>query len=159
MATFAGSDLKKWRESQNISAADLAERISVDVSTLYRYENGKQSPDPDVMYQICQELGDVRRWHVWMRTEYPQSYGREHPEPIMYDLPGTIMMLYSEVRDLEDLERQAMQDGADGRIDSLQLHESFLKEITELIKAAKSAKALLERREKPVRRSDRWNGY
>ena len=41
MATFDGNDLKRWREEHRISAADLAERISVDVSTLYRNENGK----------------------------------------------------------------------------------------------------------------------
>ena len=146
MATFDGSDLKKWRESQGVSAPELANRIGVDVSTLYRYESGRMRPDPDLMYQICRELGDVRNWHKWMRTEYPKSYAREHPEPIMYDLPGVIMTLYSEVRDLEELERSAMQDGADGKIDSFVLHDQFLNEVTQLIQAAKSAKVLLEKK-------------
>lgn len=74
MAVFAGSDLKKWRESQGMSAADLAERISCDTTTLYRYESGKLKPNPDVMFQICEALGDIDRWTSWMRTEYPTSY-------------------------------------------------------------------------------------
>lgn len=62
MAVFAGSDLKKWRESQGMSAADLAERISCDTTTLYRYESGKLKPNPDIMFQICEALGDIDRW-------------------------------------------------------------------------------------------------
>lgn len=144
MATFDGNDLKKWRERRGISAADLAERISCDVSTLYRYENGKIKPDPDVMYQICRELGDARMWHVWMRTAYPMSYAREHPEPIMYDLPGVIMTLYTEVRDLEDLERKVLKDGADGKIDCMALHDDLISECKQMIQAAQSLKSMLE---------------
>ena len=67
MAVFAGIDLKKWRESQKISAADLAERISCDATTIYRYESGKIRPDPDVMYELCDALGDTDVWTTWMR--------------------------------------------------------------------------------------------
>ena len=80
MAAFTGNDLRKWREMQQISAADLAERISCDATTIYRYESGKIKPNPDVMYEICYELGDPDKWTNWMRTEYPASYGRVHPE-------------------------------------------------------------------------------
>lgn len=47
---------------------------------IYCYESGKIKPDPDTMYQICNVLGDVDVWTTWMRTEYPSSYGRMHPE-------------------------------------------------------------------------------
>ena len=144
MATFDGNDMKLWREAQGISAADLAERINCDTVTLYRYQSGKIKPNPDVMYQICRELGDTRRWQEWMRTEYPMSYGREHPEPVMHGLEGSIMALFSEIRDLEELERQTLKDGADGIIDCEKLHDDLIKEITELIQAAQSAKSILE---------------
>lgn len=49
MAAFSGATLKKWRESQHMSASELAERISCDVTTIYRYENGKITPNEDVM--------------------------------------------------------------------------------------------------------------
>lgn len=144
MAAFDGSDLKRWRKSQNVTAEELAIRISCDETTIYRYESGKLKPNPDVMYQICRELGDTRIWQDWMRTEYPMSYGREHPEPTKHGLQGAVMSLYSEIRDLEDLERGAMKDAADGKIDNTEMHINFLSEITELIQAAQGAKAILE---------------
>lgn len=116
MAVFAGSDLKKWRESQGMSAADLAERISCDTTTLYRYESGKLKPNPDVMFQICEALGDIDRWTSWMRTEYPTSYGRMHPETAVFSLPGALMSMYAEIADVMELERETMRDGADGVI-------------------------------------------
>ena len=69
MAAFTGNDLRKWREAQQISAADLAERISCDATTIYRYESGKIKPNPDVMYEICVELGDPDK----CRRPVPQS--------------------------------------------------------------------------------------
>ncbi len=147
MATFDGNDLKKWRESLGISAADLAEKVSCDVSTVHKYESGKLKMDPDVLYQICSALGDTRKWQVGMRTMYPSSYARVHPEPILYDLPGVIMKLYSTVRELEDLERNALNDGADGEIDSLALHEQLKRQCEEMTRAAQSALSILKRGE------------
>ncbi len=144
MATFDGNDLKNLRISKGLSVPDLADLVGEDVNLIRRYEsNTNKFPHPDTMYQLCLALGDSRNWKMWMRTEF-KSFAREYPEPIMYDLPGVIMTLYSEVRDLEELERKAMKDGADGKIDSLHLHETFLQELTEMIKAAQSAKAILE---------------
>lgn len=145
MAVFDGSDLKNWRKAQGVTAEELAARVSCDETTIFRYESGKLKPNPDVMHQICAALGDTRNWEIWMRTEYPSSYGREHPEPTMYGLEGTVLRLLSEVRDLEKLKYEMIDDAADGVIDCERLREDLLKEITELIKAAQSAKVLLER--------------
>ena len=147
MATFDGNDLRKLRISKGLSIPDLADMVGEDVNLIRRYENNaNKNPHPDTMYQICVALGDTRLWQMWMRTEF-KSYAREHPEPLMYDLPGAIMTLYSEIRDLEDLERSAMRDGADGKIDSFTLHDQIMNEIEDLIKAAQGAKAILERRD------------
>ena len=32
------------------------------------------------MNQICEALGNIDRWCDWMRTEYPISYARVHPD-------------------------------------------------------------------------------
>lgn len=144
MAAFDGFDLKKWRKEQGVTAAHLASQVACDESTIFHYESGKLHPNPDVMYQICRELGDTRRWQDWMRTEYPASYGREHPEPVKFGLQGSIMMLYAEIQDLEALELEAMRDGADGIIDCTELRRDLLREVTELIQAAQSARAILE---------------
>ena len=145
MATFDGNDLKNLRLLKGMSVADLACAVGEDENLIRRYEgNINKNPNPETMYLLCHAVGDDRDWQNWMRTEFPKSYGRVHPEPIMYDLPGTIMTLYSEVRDLEELEREAIKDGASGEINSRPLREKMLREIEELISAAQAAKALIK---------------
>ena len=78
MAHNAVFDLKTWRKSQKITAAQLAERISCDVTTIYRYESKKITPHPDIMLAICEALGEPSRWDEWMRCTYP-SYDKMHP--------------------------------------------------------------------------------
>lgn len=143
MAVFSGHDLKKWRESQGMSAADLAERISCDSTTIYRYESGKLKPSPDVMFEICEALGDVDRWTTWMRTEFPSSYGRMHPETTNYPLTGALMSLYAEIGDVLEIQREALRDGADGRIDDPVLQQKINKEVTEVIQSAQRVKTLI----------------
>lgn len=146
MAAFTGIDLKNWRESQRISQADLAERISCDASTIARYENGKLNPNPDVMYQICVELGDPDKWTAWMRTEYPASYGRVHPETADYELAGALGSMFAEMDDVQELEKEALRDGANGQIDDTTLKERILKEVTEMVQSAQRVRTLLKGR-------------
>lgn len=143
MAVFAGIDLKKWRETQGISAADLAERISCDTTTIYRYENGKLKPNPDVMYEICLALGDASKWYDWMRTEYPMSYGRVHPAQPAFDLKGSIMSLYGVVAEIRDIEAAVMLDGANGQLDDAALTQRFSKAVTELLQSTQRVNNLL----------------
>jgi len=133
MAAFAGKDLKTWREMLKISAADLAERISCDASTIYKFESGKLKLNPDAMYEICDALGDVSRWCFWMRTEYPMSYGRVHPEIPQYDLSGALMSLYAAIGDLQDLEREALRDGANGKFDDPEIEMKMKQKLTDLV--------------------------
>ena len=142
MAVFAGRDLKKWREEQQMSAADLAERISCDTTTIYRYESGKLKPDPNVMFEICEALGDIDRWTIWMRTEYPTSYGRMHPETTPFNLPGALMSMYAEMADVLDIQREVLRDGADGIINDPALAEELQRQVTEMIQAAQRVKSL-----------------
>lgn len=146
MAAFTGKDLRKWRESQQISAADLAERISCDATTIYRYESGKLKPNPDVMYELCVELGDADKWTTWMRTEYPASYGRVHPETASYELTGALLSMFAEMDDLVRLQTEAMRDGADGTIDDPELKARILREVTEMVQSAQRVRTLLKGR-------------
>lgn len=145
MAVFSGIDLKKWRTEQNISAADLAERISCDATTIYRYESGKLKPDPDTMYEICVALGDPDKWTTWMRTEYPASYGRVHPETAPYNLQGALMSMFGEIEDVLALRTKILKDGADGSIDDPELAKQIANEITETIQSAQRVSSLLKR--------------
>ena len=133
MAVFSGNDMKRWREMHGMTAADLAERISCDVTTIYRYESGKLKPNPDVMYQICYELGDVNRWCDWMATEYPSSYGRVHPSAKQYDLTGNIMSMYAGINDMLMKQYDIMNDAADGNIDDKRLEELLRKQTEKIV--------------------------
>lgn len=143
MAVFAGHDLKKWRESQGITAADLAERISVDVTTIYRYESGKLKPNPDVMYEICDVLGDESKWCEWMATEYPTSYARMHPVPVPYGVSGSILSLYAVIDEIHEIRKQVFTDGADGQIDDENLAQRMRSVIDRLLESAQKIKAAL----------------
>ena len=149
MAVFSGRDLKKWREEQGKSAADLAERISCDTTTIYRYESGKLKPSPDIMFEICEALGDIDRWTTWMRTEFPTSYGRMHPETRDYALPGALMSMFAEIGDVLEIERESLRDGADGRIEDPVLAGRIQKEVTEMIQSAQRVKNLISASFKP----------
>ena len=59
MAVFTGADLKAWRKSLGVSAQDLADAVPCDVTTVFRYESGKLTPDPEAMMRICKVLGDT----------------------------------------------------------------------------------------------------
>lgn len=149
MATFDGNDLKTLRLSKGMSVPDLACAVGEDESMIRRYEgNINKNPNPETMYLLCQAVGDDRDWQNWMRTEFPKSYGRVHPEPVPYGLEGCILSLKSELRDLKKLMGETIEDGADGRIDSYFLREKLMKELVELIAAAQALKTLLEGGEK-----------
>lgn len=145
MANFDGNDLRALRISTGMSIPDLADLVGESSEVIRRYEtNTNKNPSPDVMYLLCQAVGDDRDWQNWMRTEFPKSYGKVHPEPLPHTLEGAILALYAEVHDLKKLRQKAMEDGADGKIDSDRLREDLLKEVNDMIAAAQSAKAILE---------------
>ena len=135
MAVFAPSDLKKMRIAHGMSAADLAELVNCDSTTITRYEAGKIKPNPDVMYQICEACDSIGSWCDWMRTEYPISYGRVHPEIPQLSFEGKLLAVFAEIDDVKQLQIEAMRDGADGRIDDEGLRSRILKECTEAIGA------------------------
>jgi transcriptional regulator with XRE-family HTH domain len=146
MAVFSGSDLKVWREMKKITAVELAERISCDVTTVYRYESEKLKPNPDVMYQICYELGDVDRWMDWMRTEYPTSYGRVHPDIESYDLTGSIMSLFAISNEMIEVLMNVMKDAADGKIDDKPTEDRLKEELASIVGRGQSLLNLLNRK-------------
>lgn len=135
MAVFSGKDLKKLRDAQHVSAADLAEMISCDSTTIYRYESGKLKPNPDVMFEICEALGSIDSWGDWMRTEFPTSYGRVHPETPRLGFEGTMMRMFAEINDVSQLQQLALKDGADGHIDDPVLRTQLIAECSEALSA------------------------
>ncbi len=142
MAIFTNLDLKKRRELLKMTAADLAERIGREPTTIYNWEAGKADPDPDTVYQIAEAFGDLQIWHDWMRTKFT-SYARMHPEMDGHALPGAIMRMFAESEDVMDLKREALRDGADGHIDNRDLRAALGKEIDEMLTSVQRVRTLL----------------
>lgn len=134
MAVFTNIDIKKRRELLKMTAATLAEQIGRDPTTIYNWESGKSDPDPDTMYQIAEAFGDLNCWYDWMPTKF-SSYARLHPDVKSQSLPGAMMTMFSEVGDLMDMQREALRDAADGKIDNPQLAAQIEKEATEALGA------------------------
>ena len=143
MAIFSGIDLRNWRNSQGISAEELGIRVGYDASTIYRIEKEAQIPGPEEILLICNALGDLSKYDAWMRTVYP-SYRRMVPEPVNFGLEGAILNLKAELKDTKDLMQETMRDGADGSIDNRILRQRLLKELTELVSAARGIINMLE---------------
>lgn len=78
-----------------------------------------------------------------MRTEYPISYGRVHPEPKDYTLQGALMSLYAEIGDIMGLQQDILKDGADGKLDDRALERKLCQEITELLQSAQRVRSVL----------------
>lgn len=54
-----GAKLRNFRESKNLNAKDVSDllmdrfSISLNYKSLYNYENGRTSPNPDVLLALC----------------------------------------------------------------------------------------------------------
>ena len=146
MAVFAPSDMRKMRQAHGFSAADLAELVACDSTTITRYETGKLKPNPDIAYQICEVCGEINNWEDWMRTEYPISYGRVHPEVPRLTFEGTLMRVFAEIEDVATLQREALRDGSTGNIDDPELRQRLRKECSEAASILQSFVNMLDGR-------------
>ena len=52
-----GANIEKYRKARNISRSDLAEKMQVSLSTVYRWESGDRIPDVTMLMKLCRLLG------------------------------------------------------------------------------------------------------
>ena len=143
MAVFTNIDIKKRRKLLKMTAADLAEQVGRDPTTIYDWESGKADPHPDDVYMIAEAFHDLQIWYDWMRTKFT-SYARMHPESVDNSLPSALLKLFAEMGDVDDLKREISKDGADGKIDDPERRAMVLKEIKEMVQMAQRVVVLLE---------------
>lgn len=142
MATSADNTIKLWRIDAQMTAGRLADAIGCDVTTIYRYEQGRIKPSPDVMYQICRAIGDLTKWCTWMSKEYPGSYAMVHPRVPNLDTAGTVLSLYAGIMDAELLRSEVFHGFADGSMPEMET----VKRVKEtLIRVSGSSQALLNK--------------
>lgn len=54
---MVGKNIKKFRQSQNMSQEELAERLNVTRQAISNWETGKTQPDIDTLHNISMILG------------------------------------------------------------------------------------------------------
>ena len=69
--SFVGSRLKEAREARGLTCLELAELLRVGRSSVSNYENGLQTPSPEVLSQLCKTL-NVQA-HFFMRRVPPKN--------------------------------------------------------------------------------------
>ena len=52
-----GANIEKYRKARNISRSDLAAKMQVSLSTVYRWESGDRIPDVTMLMKLCRLLG------------------------------------------------------------------------------------------------------
>ena len=144
MAAFSNSDIKNLRKSLKITAAELAERISIDPSTLYKYESGKIKLSIDVMYQICEALGCIEKWTEWMITEYPASYGKVNAKSGNEELSMAVLLMSIAMSDVESLQQEVLKNCVKGKTDSA-LNDKLNTALDELILNAQKLKEIISK--------------
>lgn len=53
----SGAALRELREDQEITGIELAERVGVDSSLIYKIESGSRQPSAKLFGRICRTLG------------------------------------------------------------------------------------------------------
>ena len=80
-----GNFIEKKRKEQNLTQAQLAEKLGVSNKTVSKWENGKCMPDYGVIQPLCTELG-VTVSELMDGEEQAQDSIRAYDDEQMYDL-------------------------------------------------------------------------
>ncbi|WPF66959.1 MULTISPECIES: helix-turn-helix transcriptional regulator [unclassified Corynebacterium] len=71
--------VRKYRRWNELSQAELAQRVSVSRQTIANIERGNYSPSVHLALAICRELRQTVE-HVFGETTTPQSPAKETPQ-------------------------------------------------------------------------------
>ncbi len=64
-------NLRRIRQTHDLSQTQLAEKINSTPSTISNYETGAERMHPDYIERICNALGDVRPWEFYLEDDTP----------------------------------------------------------------------------------------
>lgn len=82
MEEFIGKRIKKYRKKENLTQAELAERIDKSLRSVQKYEAGDVAPGIDVVDKIAEALGISRNALLIVKRSYRPDKSLE----MVYDL-------------------------------------------------------------------------
>ena len=109
-----GDRIKEFRKSRGLSAEEVADKLDVSLSTLYRYENSTISKIPiDIIEKLCSILG------VTENEELPSSFANaEQAMAFMLKMP--VLAAYGGY-DIESMDDKTIVEFANEILSQLKL--------------------------------------
>lgn len=112
------SDLRKARESANLTRWQAGDALGVSQDTIKRWEDPKDNSKPTSADVSRMEgiYGQAGLWYAWMYSNDDGFRDRMAP-PTAPDLRESIMKIFASMQDLIDDRAKILRDAADGYID------------------------------------------
>lgn len=95
-------NLRKLRESNNMTQQQMADKFGIQRPTYSRYENGERQPDFDLLLKISDYFN--------VSVDYLLGKEREPSSTLDNQLEGVEFALYGEVKELTEQQKQDILD-------------------------------------------------
>lgn len=136
MAEYTKASLQRLRESANLTRKVAAPLLGVSEDTLRRYEdvNGTQQPTSGDLARMEALYGAPGLWYGYHHTN--DDAFRDHlPELPEYNTQGALIAFFVEAQESIQLEKDALKDVADGKIDSPDIRRRLIEEVEDVMAA------------------------
>lgn len=141
MAEYTKASLQRLRESANLTRKVAAPLLGMSEDTLRRIEdftsadNKKKQPSSGDLARM-EKIYDVRG--LWYNYNYTNDDAfRDHlPELPEYNTQGALIAFFVEAQEAMALEREALKDVADGKLDSPVIRNRLIKEVGDVAAAS-----------------------
>lgn len=140
MAEYTKASLQRLRESAGLTRKVAAPLLGMSEDTLRRIED-ISNPENRTRHPIS---GDLARMEVvyrvpglWYNYHHTNDDAfREHlPELPEYNTQGALISFFVEAQEAIQLERDALKDAADGKVDSPDIRRKLAEEVSDVVAA------------------------
>ena len=140
MAEYTKASLQRLRESANLTRKVAAPLLGMSEDTLRRIEdlgadNRTKQPSSGDLARMEKIYGVRGLWYGYNRTN--DDAFRDHlPELPEYNTQGALIAFFVEAQEAMALEREALKDVADGKLDSPAIRSRLIKKVGDVAAAA-----------------------
>ena len=118
-AEFTKSDLRKARESANLTRWQAGDALGVSQDTLKRWEDpmDKSKPASSDVSRMEDLYGYPGLWYAWMHSN-DDGFRDRMPPPAPPDLKTSVLALFGSMQSLIEKQTSILLDAADGIVDN-----------------------------------------
>lgn len=140
MAEYTKASLQRLRESANLTRKVAAPLLGMSEDTLRRIEdisnpeNRNRHPTSGDLARMETIYGVRGLWYSYMHTN-DDSFGDFLPELPEYNTQGALISFFVEAQEAIQLEKNALKDVADGKLDSPDIRRRLTEEVEDVVAA------------------------